>query len=32
MAWALGTLPVPGRYQGALLHRLQTLDYIKHPQ
>jgi antitoxin CptB len=32
MAWALGTLPVPARYQGAMLHRLQTLDYIKHPQ
>lgn len=28
MAWAIGTLPVPTRYQGTLMARMQTLDYI----
>ena len=32
MAWAIGTLPVPERYQGELMRRLQTLDYIEHPE
>ena len=32
MAWAIGTQPVPARYQGAMMRRLQILDYIKHPE
>jgi antitoxin CptB len=32
MAWAMGTLPVPSRYQGAMMRSLQTLDYIEHPE
>jgi len=31
MAWALGTAEPPERYRGALMRRLQSLDYIKHP-
>ena len=29
MAWAIGTAEAPERYQGPMLERLQTLDYIK---
>ena len=29
MAWALGTLPVPERWQGAMMERLRRLDYIR---
>jgi antitoxin CptB len=32
MAWAIGTQPVPERYQGPIMRQLQTLDYIEHPQ
>ncbi|MGE5722683.1 MAG: succinate dehydrogenase assembly factor 2 [Sphingomonadales bacterium] len=32
MAWALGVQPPPPRYQGEMMHRLQTLDYVKHPE
>jgi antitoxin CptB len=32
MAWAIGTLPVPARWHGAMLTRLTTLDYIQHPE
>jgi antitoxin CptB len=32
MAWALGTAEPPERYRGALMGRLQKLDYIKHPE
>lgn len=32
MAWAIGTAPPPERYAGGLMHRLQTLDYIKHSE
>jgi antitoxin CptB len=32
MAWALGTAEPPARYRGALMGRLQKLDYIKHPE
>jgi antitoxin CptB len=32
MAWAIGTLPVPARWQGEMMTRLATLDYIDHPQ
>ena len=28
MAWAIGTLPVPERWQGAMMERLCRLDYI----
>ena len=28
MAWAIGTLPVPERYAGPLMHQMQKLDYI----
>lgn len=29
MAWAIGTQPVPERYQGPMMDALQTLDFIK---
>jgi antitoxin CptB len=32
MAWAIGTAEPPERYRGALMRRLQTLNYIKHPE
>ena len=32
MAWALGTRPAPARYEGPMMRRLQTIDYIRHPQ
>lgn len=32
MAWAIGTQPPPERYESAMMRRLQTLDYIKHPE
>jgi antitoxin CptB len=32
MAWAIGTAEPPERYRGAMMRRLQTLDYIKHPE
>jgi antitoxin CptB len=28
MAWAIGTLPVPERYEGPMMQRMQALDYI----
>lgn len=28
MAWAIGTQPVPPRYDGPLMRRMQQLDYI----
>jgi antitoxin CptB len=28
MGWAIGTIPVPERWQGPLMQRLQELDYI----
>lgn len=28
MAWAIGTQPVPARYDGPLMRRMQMLDYI----
>lgn len=28
MAWAIGTQPVPDRWQGALMQAMQRLDYI----
>jgi antitoxin CptB len=32
MAWAIGTAQPPERYRGAMMRRLQKLDYIKHPE
>lgn len=32
MAWAIGTLPVPPRWQGPLMERMQRLDYIPVPK
>lgn len=32
MAWALGTLPVPDRYQGGLMQAMQKIDYVEIPQ
>ncbi len=29
MAWAIGTLPVPERYQGPMMDALRRLDFIK---
>ena len=29
MAWAIGTLPVPDRFQGPMMLALQKLDYIR---
>lgn len=28
MAWAIGTMPVPERYAGPIMERMQILDYI----
>jgi antitoxin CptB len=28
MAWAIGMQPPPERYQGPMMQRMQTLDYI----
>jgi antitoxin CptB len=28
MAWAIGTAPVPERYVGPMMERMQVLDYI----
>jgi len=30
LAWAIGTAAVPERWQGEMMRRLQTLDYIDH--
>ena len=32
MAWALGTQGVPERYRGALMERMQQLDYVEIPR
>jgi antitoxin CptB len=32
MAWAIGTAPVPARFGGEMMRRLQIVDYIKHPE
>ncbi|MEA3000159.1 MAG: antitoxin CptB [Sphingomonadales bacterium] len=31
MAWAIGTAAPPERFEGPLMRRLQTVDYIKLP-
>jgi antitoxin CptB len=28
MGWAIGTIPVPPRWQGPMMQRMQSLDYI----
>ena len=32
MAWAIGTQPVPARWQGDMMQALKKLDFIEHPQ
>jgi antitoxin CptB len=32
MAWAIGTAPPPARFEGAMMRRLQQLNYIRHPE
>ena len=32
MAWALGTEPVPARYQGALMDAFKKLDFVEIPR
>jgi len=32
LAWALKTLPVPPRFEGALMQRMQSLDYVDIPR
>jgi antitoxin CptB len=32
MAWAIGAAPVPARWQGALMARMQRLDYIQQSE
>jgi antitoxin CptB len=31
MAWAIGTQPVAGAFQGEMMSRMQQLVYIDHP-
>lgn len=32
MAWALGTEPVPARFAGSMMARMQKLDYVEIPR
>ena len=32
MAWAIGTMTPPARYAGAMMERMQVLDYITVPK
>ena len=32
MGWALGTIAVPDAYAGALMERMQRLDYVEIPR
>jgi antitoxin CptB len=32
MAWAIGTAVPPERWDGAMMRRLQTINYIEHPE
>jgi antitoxin CptB len=32
MAWALGTQPIPTRFQGAQIERMKQLDYVEIPR
>ncbi len=31
LAWAIGTAAVPDRWLGAMMRRLQALDYVDYP-
>lgn len=31
LAWAMGTAPVPERWQGEMMRRLQATDYVPRP-
>jgi antitoxin CptB len=31
LAWAMGTSPVPARWRGEMMRRLQALDYVRLP-
>jgi antitoxin CptB len=31
LAWAMGTQPVPARWEGELMRQLKQVDYIKFP-
>ena len=32
MAWAIGTAVPPERWEGEMMRRLQTINYIRHPE
>lgn len=32
MGWALGSIPVPAAWDGALMARMQRLDYVEIPR
>ena len=32
MAWAIGTAAPPERFEGSLMRRLRTVNYIRHPE
>ncbi len=32
MAWAIGTQPVPERWDGEMMRRLKQVDYIRFPE
>jgi len=32
MAWAIGTVAPPARYEGPMMRQLKILNYIKHPE
>ena len=32
MAWAIGTALPPERWEGEMMRRLQTINYIRHPE
>ena len=31
MAWAMGTLPCPAQWDGAMMARMRSLDFVKLP-
>ena len=32
LAWAMGTQPVPERWDGEMMQRLKQVDYIRFPE
>ena len=32
MAWAIGAQSAPPRFEGEMMRRFQTLNYIRHPE